>query len=236
MDYTEEEVEEVFNEAVTLITTAQPPNLTDADKLSLYGYYKQANEGKCNTKRPGMFDFTGKAKWDAWNAVGDMSKVDAMKRYSEEIHRLIPNWDPWKARAMDSQPKKGSSAPVVSIMQQEEDEEATTICDFAAEGNEAQVLAKLEAGVDANWTDSEGRTALHMAIDRNNIAISQILLKNGAKINAQDSEGSTPLHYAAICEYTEIINWLLENGADKAIRNAAGELPTDLFDFEKLKQ
>jgi diazepam-binding inhibitor (GABA receptor modulating acyl-CoA-binding protein) len=63
MDYTEEEVDEVFSEAVTLITSAPPKNLTDTDKLKLYGFYKQANEGKCNTQRPGMFDFTGKAKW-----------------------------------------------------------------------------------------------------------------------------------------------------------------------------
>ena len=62
MDYTEEEVEEVFDEAVTLIgsTKIEMPN----DQLLLiYGYYKQATVGKCNIPKPGMFDFKGKAKW-----------------------------------------------------------------------------------------------------------------------------------------------------------------------------
>lgn len=62
MDYTEEEVDEVFEEAVTLISSSKLP-LSNDDMLLLYGYYKQANEGKCNTIRPGMLDFKGKAKW-----------------------------------------------------------------------------------------------------------------------------------------------------------------------------
>lgn len=62
MEYTEEEVEEVFEEAVTLISSSQP-NATNEQLLTIYGYYKQANEGKCNTPRPGMFDFKGKSKW-----------------------------------------------------------------------------------------------------------------------------------------------------------------------------
>ena len=35
----------------------------------------QASEGKCNTKKPGVFDFVGQAKWNAWNDLGDISKV-----------------------------------------------------------------------------------------------------------------------------------------------------------------
>lgn len=35
----------------------------------------QANVGDCNTDKPGMLDFTGKAKWEAWNALkGPVSK------------------------------------------------------------------------------------------------------------------------------------------------------------------
>ena len=31
--------------------------------------------GKCNVAKPGMMDFVGKAKWDAWNGLGDISQV-----------------------------------------------------------------------------------------------------------------------------------------------------------------
>ncbi|XP_009471817.1 PREDICTED: acyl-CoA-binding protein [Nipponia nippon] len=38
--------------------------------------------------RPGMLDFKGKAKWDAWNALKGMSKEDAMKAYIEKVEEL----------------------------------------------------------------------------------------------------------------------------------------------------
>ena len=63
-------------------------------KLQLYALYKQvgrraiisvssglvivlfqATVGQCSTRRPGMMDFVGRAKWDSWNNLGDMNKV-----------------------------------------------------------------------------------------------------------------------------------------------------------------
>ncbi|KAI4822990.1 hypothetical protein KUCAC02_008506 [Chaenocephalus aceratus] len=38
----------------------------DEEMLQVYSLFKQASVGDVNTGRPGMFDFTGKAKWDAW--------------------------------------------------------------------------------------------------------------------------------------------------------------------------
>jgi hypothetical protein len=33
----------------------------------MYALFKQASVGDVNTERPGMLDFKGKAKWDAWS-------------------------------------------------------------------------------------------------------------------------------------------------------------------------
>jgi len=33
----------------------------------MYALFKQASVGDVNTDRPGMLDFKGKAKWDAWS-------------------------------------------------------------------------------------------------------------------------------------------------------------------------
>ncbi|KAG6330208.1 hypothetical protein ID866_8880 [Astraeus odoratus] len=52
-------------------------------KLEYYKYYKQGTEGDVSTNRPGMFDFVGKAKWDAHNSVKGTSKEDAQKKYVE---------------------------------------------------------------------------------------------------------------------------------------------------------
>lgn len=57
-------------------------------KLKIYGLFKQATIGKCNTSKPSMFDMVGKAKWDAWNALGSMSKEDAQGKYIEFIDEL----------------------------------------------------------------------------------------------------------------------------------------------------
>ncbi len=44
-------------------------------KLKLYALYKQATVGVCNTSKPGMLDLVGRAKWDAWRNLKQMSKV-----------------------------------------------------------------------------------------------------------------------------------------------------------------
>uniref|UniRef100_A0A8C9QWL8 Acyl-CoA-binding protein n=1 Tax=Spermophilus dauricus TaxID=99837 RepID=A0A8C9QWL8_SPEDA len=40
------------------------------------------------TKRPGMLDFKGKAKWDAWNQLKGTSKESAMKAYVDKVEEL----------------------------------------------------------------------------------------------------------------------------------------------------
>ncbi len=44
-------------------STSKSAAFTQDKKLALYGLYKQSLVGKCNTKRPGMFDLSGRAKW-----------------------------------------------------------------------------------------------------------------------------------------------------------------------------
>ena len=35
-------------------------------KLEVYSLFKQATVGDCNTKKPGVLDQKGRAKWSAW--------------------------------------------------------------------------------------------------------------------------------------------------------------------------
>ena len=65
-------------------------SLADEGKLKLYGLYKQATIGDCNTEKPGLLDFKGKAKWDAWNAVKGKDKEIAKHEYVEYILTLLP--------------------------------------------------------------------------------------------------------------------------------------------------
>ncbi|KAG9273665.1 acyl-CoA-binding domain-containing protein 5-B-like isoform X1 [Astyanax mexicanus] len=54
-----------------------------------YSYYKQATVGPCNTTKPNAWDSIGKAKWEAWKALGEMTKEQAMKEYIQEIQLIL---------------------------------------------------------------------------------------------------------------------------------------------------
>jgi diazepam-binding inhibitor (GABA receptor modulating acyl-CoA-binding protein) len=49
--------------------------MTDDELLQIYSLFKQGSVGDNNTDKPGMLDFKGKAKWEAWNKLkGKKSK------------------------------------------------------------------------------------------------------------------------------------------------------------------
>lgn len=42
--------------------------------MSVFIFFTKATIGKCNTPKPSMVDFVGRAKWNAWSEL-DMSQV-----------------------------------------------------------------------------------------------------------------------------------------------------------------
>lgn len=70
-----------FNSAVSTIEQLNEANVSNQTKLKMYALYKQVNVGDCNTKRPGMFDLRGRAKWDAWKALKGMDEETASAKY-----------------------------------------------------------------------------------------------------------------------------------------------------------
>jgi myosin-5 len=71
-----------------------------------------------------------------------------------------------------------------------------------------------------NAPNLDGRTALHVAVEANNLHAIQELLKRSAVSNAQDNDGNTPLH---ISSKTDVVKLLLEEGkANPNIPNIDG--------------
>ena len=64
---------------------ASPSN---EDLLQLYALYKQATVGDVQGSRPGMMDFKGRAKFDAWTTKKSVSKEQAMEAYVALVNRL----------------------------------------------------------------------------------------------------------------------------------------------------
>ena len=58
------------------------------DMLKLYALYKQGSLGDVAGDRPGMMDFVGRAKYDAWADVAGMSRDDAMTAYIDLVESL----------------------------------------------------------------------------------------------------------------------------------------------------
>ncbi|XP_051553228.1 acyl-CoA-binding domain-containing protein 5-B-like [Myxocyprinus asiaticus] len=64
-------------------------SITDDMLVLFYSYYKQATAGPCNTLKPNSWDPVGKAKWEKWKALGNISKDQAMMEYVQEIQLII---------------------------------------------------------------------------------------------------------------------------------------------------
>ena len=56
--------------------------------LQLYALYKQGSEGDVQGKRPGITDFVGRAKYDAWAKLEGTSENDAMQQYIDLVESL----------------------------------------------------------------------------------------------------------------------------------------------------
>ncbi|KAF5376172.1 hypothetical protein D9757_009341 [Collybiopsis confluens] len=90
-----------FDKAVAIVQGLPkdgPIQPSTDEKLFFYANFKQATIGKVNTSRPGLLDFTGKAKWDAWKEVEEKSKEDAQKDYVEKLLEILKKADNEEAK------------------------------------------------------------------------------------------------------------------------------------------
>ncbi|KAG0148129.1 hypothetical protein CROQUDRAFT_132120 [Cronartium quercuum f. sp. fusiforme G11] len=62
---------------------------SQTEQLAFYALYKQATIGNVNIPRPGILDFTGKAKWDAWKEKEGLSKEDAQAEYVKLLREYL---------------------------------------------------------------------------------------------------------------------------------------------------
>ncbi|KAF9267911.1 Acbp from Moniliophthora Perniciosa [Marasmius fiardii PR-910] len=90
-----------FDKAVAIVQSLPkdgPIKPTQDEQLYFYKYYKQATFGDVNIPRPGMMDFTGKAKWDAWKSLEGTTKEDAYNEYVEKLLQILRKADTEEAK------------------------------------------------------------------------------------------------------------------------------------------
>ena len=76
------------------------------------------------------------------------------------------------------------------------------------------VRAALARKADVNVAQIDGSTALHWAVERDDLEMADLLIRAGARVAARTREGVTPLQLAATNGSAPMIDRLLKAGAD----------------------
>ena len=202
--------------------------VSDSLRLSLYGCYKQATVGNCNTKRPGIFDQIGRAKWAAWEKLGGVSPVSAKRMYIETCLKID---SARVSKLLSGELEEGEqvtqvglpftervSSLVGNLKEEDMKQGYTTIHDFCKIGDLSSLKLQL-TDANKNSIDDLGMAPLHWACDRGNIHIVEYLLERQVDINLYSIDQQTPLHIASGCGHTDLVVMLLSKGANPELRD-----------------
>jgi ankyrin repeat protein len=88
------------------------------------------------------------------------------------------------------------------------------VADAAMRGDREAVRAALARKVDVNAPQVDGTTALHWAVERDDVELAELLLGAGAHATVRTREGVTPLQLAAINGSAPMLGRLIKSGAD----------------------
>lgn len=87
------EVEKTFMAATEYVAEkGYIGNCDDDLEMELYGLHKVAMEGPCRESQPMALKLAARAKWNAWQKLGNMSPEVAMERYVSLLSNKVPGW------------------------------------------------------------------------------------------------------------------------------------------------
>jgi len=183
--------------------------LTSADKLRVYGLYKQATEGPCVSPEPRLLEgMTKHAKWTAWSELGDLDAGAAKRAYVALARSLTST----------STPARGTSELSESL---EDEDEGTEAEDEGTLGGPVFSRPELPfdgpsgpGGAGAGFLDGLAEACRAGDVDGARALIDQRI---PVDFDARDDEGRTALHWAADGGHAAAASAVLEG-----IRGARG--------------
>ena len=79
----------------------------------LYALQQQSEHGKCEAGRPSTWDVVEQTKWQSWNALGNMNRMEAMRLFVKTVDEEVPEWTQqlkaWGTKVGDVDLKKPKS-------------------------------------------------------------------------------------------------------------------------------
>jgi len=88
------------------------------------------------------------------------------------------------------------------------------IADAAQRGDKAAVRSLVQKKADVNAPQIDGTTALHWAVQAEDLELADLLIRNGAKVSIATVAGATPLQLAAVNGSAALLDRLIAAGAD----------------------
>ena len=87
----------------------------------------------------------------------------------------------------------------------------------------------IDSGFNLTSTSGKGNNLYHLAVQKNNTQLLDILHAIKVSLNVKNDEGYTALHIAAMqAEDDQVLKYLIEKGADKTITTSFQETAYDL--------
>jgi ankyrin repeat protein len=99
----------------------------------------------------------------------------------------------------------------------------SNVADAAMKADKAAVRSLVQQKADVNAKASDGSTALHWAIESDDLEIVDLLLQAGADVKGKDRFGFTPLYFAISNNNVEMVRRLLKSGAAVNAKDKTGQ-------------
>lgn len=153
-------------------------------------------------------------------AIGQTTCLVLEKHAFQSIVKQFPELaDNAKKRVLEQ--LREEESPLLATIEATEhktQKQKAQLCDmlFAAAAGELEVVREaIQAGIDPNEHDYEGRTALHIAATAGHLSVVELLLQSKASVMRMDAFGKTALQNAAQRGHMDVA---------KAIRQAGGKI------------